>query len=88
MLKALIYFYEIKGGDIEQAHDSIGILPYIYNDAKQYYFNLWTAQQKNNLKNIEQFKPEVVEVHISPPQRNIQKRKLFSFLDEEVENAE
>ena len=88
MLKALIYFYEIKGGDVEQAHDSVGILPFIYNEAKQYYFNLWSAQQRNNLKDIKQFIPEVVEVHIQPPQRNIPKRKLFSFLDEEEENAE
>lgn len=88
MLKALIYYYEIQGGDLEKAHDGIGILPYIYNDARNYYFNLWQAQQKNEYKNIEQFKPRVVEVRIPAPKRNVTKRNLFSFLDEEEENAE
>ena len=88
MLKALIYFYEIRGGSIEDAHDGVGILPYIYNDAREYYYNLWAAQQKNIYKDIKQFRPETIEVHIARPERNILKRKLFSFLDEEVENAE
>ena len=88
MLKALIYFYEIRGGSVEDAHDGVGILPYIYSDAKEYYYNLWLAQQKNVYKDIKQFKPETIEVHILRPQRNIIKRKRFSFLDEEVENAE
>lgn len=88
MLKALTYFYEIKGGSVEDAHEGVGILPYIYNEARDYYYGLWAAQQKNLYKDIKQFKPEVIEVHISRPERNIIKRKLFSFLDEEVENAE
>lgn len=83
MLKALIYYYEIKGGDTEQAHDGVGILPYIYETAKSYYFNLWQAQQKNNLKDIKQFIPDVEEVRITAPKRNIFKKNLFSFLDEE-----
>ena len=88
MLKALIYFYEIQGGDVEQAHDSVGILPYIYNDAYNYYYNLWQAQQRNATKDITQFVPEVVEVHILPPQRQVPKKLRFSFLDEEVEDVE
>ena len=87
MLKALIYFYEIRGGSIEEAHEGIGILPYIYNDAREYYYNLWAAQQKNIYKDIRQFQPKIIEVHIPRPERNIVKRKRFSFLDEEEENA-
>ena len=88
MLKALIYYYEIQGGSTEKAHDGVGILPYIYNTAKEYYFNLWQAQQKNQYKTIEHYIPKEVVVKISPPQRNIPKRQRFSFLDEEEENAE
>jgi hypothetical protein len=87
MLKALIYYYEIEGGDTEKAYDGVGIIPYIYQKAYNYYFNLWQAQQKNTYKNIKQYIPEIVEVRITSPQRNIPKRSLFSFLDEEEENA-
>lgn len=88
MLKALIYYYEIQGGDTERAHDGVGILPYIYNTAKDYYFNLWQAQQKNQYKNIEQFIPKKIEVHILPPRRNISKPQRFTFLDQEEENVQ
>lgn len=89
MLKALVYFYEIKGGSIEDAHDGIGILPYIYQDAYNYYYNLWLAKQKNEDKELERYKPRVIEVKIAPPKREVYKRKLFTFLDEEevIENG-
>ena len=84
MLKALIYFYEIKHGSIEEAHDGVGIIPYIYQDAYNYYYNLWLAKQKNAEKEISDYIPEVIEIRIPSPQRSIKKRNLFSFLDEEV----
>lgn len=83
MLKALVYFYEIKGGDKEAAHDGVGIIPFIYQDAYNYYYNLWLAKQKNEDKEINLYIPKTIEVHITSPQRDIYKRKLFSFLDEE-----
>lgn len=88
MLKALIYFYEIKHGSIEEAHDGIGIIPYIYQDAYNYYYNLWMAQQKNKEKDISNYIPQTIEVRIPVPQRNIKKRKLFGFLDEEENSGE
>jgi len=81
--KALIYFFEIKGNSIEKANEGIGIVSYIYKQSYNYYYNLWLAQQKNEDKVIEEYKPKVVEVVIKSPQRNIKKRKLFSFLDKE-----
>ena len=44
MLKALKYFYEIKHNDISKSNNGIGIIPYIYQDAYNYYFSLWQAQ--------------------------------------------
>lgn len=88
ILKALVYFFEVKGNSIEKAKGGIGIVPYVYNDAYNYYYNIWLANQKN----VEILKPEkmiieVREVHIPVPQRKIKKRELFTFLDEEeVEN--
>lgn len=82
--KSLTYFYEIKGNSIEKANGGIGIVPYIYQKAYQYYFALWEAQQKNKDTVVEEYIPTVKEIIIPPPQRKIKKRKLFTFLDEEI----
>ena len=52
MLKALIYFYEVKGNSVEKANGGIGIIPWIYKDAYNYYYNLWMIKQRNEDKNI------------------------------------
>jgi hypothetical protein len=43
ILKALKYFYEIKGNSTEKANEGIGIVPYCYQDAYNYYFSIWVA---------------------------------------------
>ena len=87
ILKSLTYFYEIKGNNIEKANGGIGIVPYVYQQAYQYYFSLWEAQQKNKDAVIEEYVPKVKEIVIPIPQRNIKKRKLFTFLDEEEKHG-
>lgn len=83
--KALVYFYEVKGNDKNKANGGIGIVPYIYKEAYNYYYALWEAKQKNVGKDIKNYVPVVKEIHIPIPQRKITKRNLFSFLDSEVE---
>lgn len=85
MQKALYYFYEIKGGDKSKANGGIGIIPYVYNDAYNYHYNLWLAQQKNKDVQIELYEPKVKEITIPRPQRKVKKRFLFTFLDEDKE---
>ena len=85
--KSLVYWYEVKGNSIDKANGGIGIVPYIYQDAYRYYYALWEAKQKNKDKDIERYKPEEIVIHIPAPQRNIKKRKLFTFLDEEEGNG-
>ena len=84
MLKALTYFYEVKGNSTEKANVGIGIVPYVYQDAYNYYYHIWMAKQTNEVKPIEQYTapPERVII-IPPPKRVEKKRKLFAFLDEE-----
>lgn len=87
ILRSLIYIYEIKGQSIEKANGGIGIVPYVYDDAKAYYKRLWQAQQINQAKPIEQYiqKPPTI-ITISPPTPPKRTRhKLFTFLDEEQE---
>lgn len=81
--KALVYFYEIKGNSIEKANGGIGIVPYVYQNAYNYYLALWQAQQKNQDKVLTNYIPQVKEVVIPRPQRKVKKRELFTFLDEE-----
>lgn len=89
ILKSLIYFYEIKGNKIDKSNGGIGIVPYVYDEAKTYYQRLWKTHQINQAKPIEQY--------ITPPQRIVKiaiptprlrtRNKLFSFLDEEEEDG-
>ena len=81
--KALVYFFEIKGNSVEKANGGIGIVPYVYTQAYNYYYSLWLAQQKNEDKVVQEYIPKVKEIVIPIPEKNPRKRKLFSFLDDE-----
>ena len=83
--KSLVWFYQIKKNPIEKANGGIGIVPYVYEDARAYYTAMWLAQQQNKAKPIEQWKPNVIEIHIPPPQSKPMKSNKFSFLDDEEE---
>jgi hypothetical protein len=81
--KSLIYFYKIKHNPVDKSK-GIGIVPYIYRDSYNYFYSLWLAHQKNETKVIEEYVPEVEEIHIKDPKQKIKpKRQLFTFLDEE-----
>lgn len=86
--KALVYFYEVKGNSLEKANGNIGIVPYVYKDAFNYYYALWEAKQKNEDKRIEDYLPEEKIIIIAPPERKINRKQFFTFLDEEEENAQ
>lgn len=89
MLKALIYFYEVKGNNKNKANGGIGIIPFIYKDAYNYYYNLWMIQQSNKDKNVIDYVPKLKEIKIPIPKKEPRKRSVFTFLDEQEElNAE
>ena len=83
ILKSLIYFYEVQGNSIEKSNGSIGIVPYVYDKAFQYYYALWLANESNKNKVASDYITRSREVTIRPPQPKARKRKLFSFLDKE-----
>ena len=82
--KSLVYFFDIKKNDLEKANGGIGIVPYIIDDARNYWLSILAAQERNKEIKVEQYVLPMREVHILPPQREPMKhtRKLFSFLDE------
>lgn len=89
ILKSLIYFYEIKGNKIDKANGGIGIVPYVYDEAKTYYQRLWKTHQINQAKPIEQYvipSQRIVKIAIPTPRLRT-RNKLFSFLDEEEEDG-
>lgn len=83
MQKALYWFYEIKHNTIEKSNGSIGILPYVYNEAKDYYYRLYLAQIANNIEDIQTYSPKAVEIEIGSPRVRIDPPKLFNFEDED-----
>lgn len=84
MRKALIYHYEVKHGDVSKAGGGVGIIPYVYRQAYEYYYSLWLAQQKNEGKDMKDYKPKVVEIRIPSPQIRI-KNRFFNFFEEDEE---
>ena len=81
MLKALVYFYEVKGNNKNKANGGIGIIPFIYKDAYNYYYNLWMIQQSNKDKNVIDYVPKLKEIKIPIPKKEPRKRSVFTFLD-------
>ena len=88
MYKSLVWFYQIKKNPIDKANGSIGIIPYIYDNARNYYTAMFMAQQQNQAKPIEQYNPEIVEIHIPPPVRKPIHKTKFTFLDQNEEEGE
>lgn len=84
ILKALTYFYEVKGNSTEKANGGIGIVPYVYQQAYNYYYAIWVAKEQNEAKPIEQYVAPERTIIIPPPKsKDKKKRQLFTFLDEE-----
>lgn len=71
MKKTLEYFYEIKGNNIAKAR-GIGIIPYAYEEAKNYYYNLFLSCQTINKTELLFDKKEIF---ISYDKKNKIKRK-------------
>lgn len=84
VFKTLVYWYEVKQGDIEKSRYGIGIVPYVYDAAFNYYKELWLTQQINAEKNIADYLPKIKKVKIQNPKRNpLIKERHFNLLDEE-----
>ena len=87
ILKSLIYWYEVRHGDVEKSHYGLGIIPYIYEQAYQYYYAIWKAQQNNEDKKIEDYIPSKVTVVkiVTPKRVPFIKERHFNILTEEGE---
>lgn len=82
ILKSLIYFYDIKKNPIDKSNGALGIVPFVYQDAYNYYLNLFIAQHQNEEKDIQAIVTKVREITIPLP-KIIEKKRFFN-LDDEV----
>ena len=83
MLKALTWWFDIQKHTLEGTNGGIGILPYIYNDAKTYYYGLYMAQLVNENKDLEHYRIKTEIIEIAPPQVYVQPPKLFDIEGED-----
>ena len=83
IFKSLVYWYEVRHGDVEKSYYGLGIVPYIYEQAYQYYYSIWAAQQNNKDKKIEDYVAKETVVKIVTPKRiPFIKERHFNLLDE------
>lgn len=76
MMLSMKYWYEVKKNSIDKSRGAIGIIPYIYNDARKYFLTIYNAQQANKDKEI---KTQIRKVVIPIPKGDAPKIKLFNF---------
>jgi hypothetical protein len=68
MLKTLKWYYEKEGNSLDKSNGSIGIIPYIYKQALNYYYALYQAQLINKEKDISNFTiPKERNISIESP---------------------
>lgn len=82
ILKSLIYFFEVQHGSKEKSNGTIGIVPYCYQAAYNYYLGIFLANQQNENKS---FICPIKEYSISPPRMRGSKQKLFKLGEENEE---
>ena len=83
MLKTLIWFYDIKGNPKEKANGGIGIIPFVYKDALNYYYSLYLAQIANTQISAESHKIEVREIEIESPEVYRRPPRMFNVGEDE-----
>ena len=82
---ALRYFYGVKKGDISKANGGIGIVPYIYEDSRTYWYET-ERKQRGTVAAIEKQMREAMEREkVQVQMQTIKPRKFsvdFSVLDD------
>ena len=80
--KTLYWWFEVKKNSLEKANDGIGIVPYVYDECKNYYYRLYLAKTANEMVNNTIPKAQIQEIEIGSPRVHINPPKLFKFGEE------
>lgn len=81
--KSLEWFYEKQGNTLENSNYGIGIVPYVYEQARDYYYQLFTAKNTNENVDIKDIVSRNKEIEIEIPQIREKKVHLFNIDIEE-----
>ena len=65
MRACLHWFYEINHGSLEEGHGGVGIIPFIYDQVRDYYIEVYRTQEQNKNKEL---RKSVIEFNIQSPQ--------------------
>lgn len=84
ILKTLQWWYELKQNKIIDVKYGIGIVPYVYKEACDYYYNLYLADIAN--KEMQNYSPQIKKIRIKTPKCEKKHKKHFAF--EEVINEQ
>ena len=80
MTKSLQWFYFVNNGTTEKSNDGVGIIPYVYDRAKEYYKEVDTTQKKNEKIMLRQ---PVIEIKAKSPRAWKQPPRMFDWEDDE-----
>ncbi len=73
--KTLQYWYEVKKKPIKLGCPSLGIVPYVYEDAKKYFYKIYEAEHANTREEIEEktnIETKIVKIQAPPRRQNKQ----------------
>lgn len=82
ILGTLKYWFEIKDESLKKANGGIGIVPYVYNDAAEYFQMLERSHFVN--KDVDEIERNIINVTIPVPKKKTREVKEvdLSFLEE------
>lgn len=83
MLRSLRYWYDVKKIPFDKSK-GVGIIPYIYQEAYDYYYAIWQANQQAKEAEKTIYKPIVEEVTVGLPSRPQILKKLFNSVDKDI----
>lgn len=67
MIRALEWFYIVRKNDIAKAKNSVGIIPYVYEDAQKYYVLAnKTIKERYKTQVLPKTKTESIKIEITP----------------------
>ena len=81
---AILYFYEIRNGDKNKANGGIGIIPYIYDESRRYWYDR-ESKQHGIIEQIEKQIHDATQreqIVITKKKENKKYQVDFSILDE------
>ena len=73
----LKYFYEIKGNSFQKGHGGLGIVPYVFTDAKNY----WIEQERKKHGFMKELESQAKEKSIVKLTRRNKRREKYNLDD-------